>query len=386
MYDLSRLRGVIVAASVVMLALAGFSALSIATAGGRPSWLARGDSTIEGGQERVVGGRIAGVSARARKGEDLTDLGVLLGSSAVGMGIDPKILEAEAGTDLPGHWLSLYANGANMADLRGLAELLFQSDLRPRLLVLGIHPGLLARSDDYLTDRLSFDTNSLRQELAAKHLIAAKEELEALSAVPLNWAFPNRTRISNLTRGLASSTKRQVFARFGMDATSLYPAEPDPWSVRLLVKDADEPKREAAAEGRAATVRDQPEGPMREGLGGPVKDKGWANPDAYPVDGDNPEALIAVLREAHARHIEVVVLLLPESTRLRATSPPQAMITLRNALVRGFDPDLPRLIDLRAAIPDRDFHDSIHPARVGREATTRQLLEALRNRKTPPHP
>src|SRR5947209_3948483 len=153
MYDPARLKGVIVAAGVVALALAGFGALSIATAGGRPSWLSGGDSTIEGGQERVVGGRIAGVAARARsgQGEDLANLGVILGSSAVGMGLDPRSLEAEAGPKVPARWLSLYANGANLADLHDLAGLLFASDLRPRLLVLGIHPGLLARSDDYLS-------------------------------------------------------------------------------------------------------------------------------------------------------------------------------------------------------------------------------------------
>jgi hypothetical protein len=386
MYDLSRLKGLIVAASVVTLALVGFSVLAIATAGGRPSWLSRGDSTIEGGQERVVGSRIVGVSKRVRSGEDLADLGVILGASAVGMGIDPKILEADAGPAIPGHWLSLYANGANLADLRDLAELLFQSGLSPRILVLGLHPGLLARSDDYLSDRISLDATAFRKELASKHLIAAKEELEALSAIPLNWAFPNRTRISNLTRGLTSSAKRRLFARLGMDASALYPAEADPWRVKLLVEDADEPDREAAAEGRAATVRDQAEGPMREGMGGPVKDKGWTNPDAYPLDGDNPQALIALIREARTRGIEVVVLLLPESTKLRASIPPQAMANLKSALVRGFEPALPELIDLRETISDREFHDSIHPNKAGRESTTRQLAKALRNRKRAERP
>ena len=83
---------------------------------------------------------------------------------------------------------------------------------------------------------------------------------------------------------------------------------------------------------------------------------------------------------------EVVVLLLPESSSLRALIPPEAMSCLREALGRGFGPDAPMVVDLRAAIADDQFHDSIHPNKSGREATTRQLLEALHARPTPASP
>jgi hypothetical protein len=384
MYDPARLKGVLVATSVVAMALLGFSALSIAMAGGRPSWLAKGDSTIEGGQEKLIGGRIAGVAvqARSRPGEDLADLGVIFGASAVGMGIDPRTLEREADSKIPAHWLSLYANGANVADLHDLSAMLFQGGIRPKLLVLGIHPGLLARSDDYLSDRTSIDFTSFRRELAAKHALMAKDELGALSVIPLNWAFPNRTRISNLVRGLASSAKRRMFASLKMGVEALYPADPNPWGVRLLVEDAEEPAREAAAEGRKATVRDQAEGPMREGLAGPVKDKGWNNADAYSLEGANALALVSIIREARAGGIEVAVLLLPEASNLRNSVPQEAMNSLRVALDRAFGAAaLPPVIDLRDALADSQFHDSIHPRKVGREITTRRLIDALRARK-----
>ncbi len=299
------------------------------------------------------------------------------------MGIDPALLEAGADAKVPAHWLSLSANGANMADLKDLAELLFESSLHTKLLVLGLHPGLLARSDDYLSDRMTLDTEGFRKEVASKHIIQAKEELEALSVVLVNLAFPNRTRVSNQIRGLASKAKRRMFAAIALDVEALYPADPNPWAVRLLVEDAAEPEREANAEGRTATVRDQAEGPMREGLLGPVKDKGWSSPECYSSDGTNARALIDLIREARERGTEVVVMLLPESSSLRESIPPVAMQSLREALERGFGADSPLVVDLRASLSDDLFHDSIHPRKSGRELTTGRLLRALKGRQLP---
>ena len=64
------------------------------------------------------------------------------------MGLVPAILEAEADDRIPSHWLSLAANGANFSDLRGPADLLLGGGLRPKLLILGIHRGMLVRSED----------------------------------------------------------------------------------------------------------------------------------------------------------------------------------------------------------------------------------------------
>lgn len=382
MLDLARLRGVIVAVGAVALALGCLSAVSLATAGGRPAWLSGGDSTIEGGQDAIVGGRIAGVVRQARSGHapEIADLGVILGSSAVGMGIDPEIMEAEAGGRLPARWLSLYANGANLDDLAELAGMLFASGLQPKVLILGIHPVLLSRSDDYLSDRTHFDTGALKRELSGKHLLGAKSELMALSVVPIDMAFPNRTRISNRVRGLASAAKRRMFAALGMGADAMYAPPPDPWAVRLLIEDAADSPRMADAEGRKATVRDRTDGPMREGLAGAVKDKGWSGPANYSTEGANARSLVAIVREARSRGIEAVILLLPEATSLRASVPPEAMQTLHGALARGFGAEAPTVIDLRASLLDSQLHDSLHPMKAGREIVTRRLIGALRAR------
>jgi hypothetical protein len=384
MFDLVRLRGVVAALAVVALGLSMWSLLARATAGVASRWLSEGDSTMEGGQDAVVGGRIAGVLAEARRrgGRPDADLGVLFGASSVGMAIDPTVLESAAGARIPARWLSLAANGANAEDLRGLADLLLTSVLHPRLLVLGFHPQMLARSDDYLSDQVRFDVTDLRRALAAGRLRTAQVELETLVVAPLNRAFPNRTRISHHIRGLAAEAKWRMFAALGLGVDSLFAPDPEPWVVRLLVEEHDaEPGAEP--EGRRVSVRDQREGPMRERPGGAVRNKGWSNPASYAADGANARALIAIIRAARARGIEVVIALLPEATTLRNSVPPEAMRCLRAALDRGFGTAAPPVIDLRAAIPDSMFHDSIHPRRPGRLAATRLLVEALRARPEP---
>ena len=337
---------------------------------------------MEGGQDAIVGGRIAGVVSQARRTgvPAVGDLGVVLGPSAVNMGIDPALLEAEAGPGVPAHWLTLYANGANASDLHGLSELLLGSGLQPRILVLGIHPSLLARSDHYLSDETRFDLAPLQRALTEGKLRALKTGVETLLTVPMNRAFPNRTRVSHHIRGLAAEAKRHLFAALGLGADSLYAPDRDPWAVRLLV--AEEDASSDLNVGRRVFLRDQPEGPMREGPGGEVKDKGWNDPACYSNDGANAHALVSIVREVRARGITVVLLLLPEASKLRAQIPPEAMTCLNETLQKGFGDNPPPLINLREALPDSLFHDTIHPNREGRRrrdtSVGRCLAEAVK--------
>ena len=380
MIDPKRLRGIVAAAAGVAVALAACSLLAHAAAGGRPAWLAGGDSTIEGGQDAIVGGRIAGVSAEQRhKGAKVEKLGVLLGASAIGTDVDPKLLAAEGGPGLPKRWLNLNANGANLDDLRDLSDLLLGSGLEPEVIVLGIHPGLLARSDKYLSDSTTFDFTGLKKEFAGRSVRGVQAEVESLASVPVNAAFPNRSRINYALRGVVSDLKRRGFASIGLGASALYAPDPDPWAVRELIPGQAE-AQDVPAEGRNASVRDQATGPMFEGVFGAIRDKGWSDPGSYSVDGRNAKALIAMIRDARARGIEVKILILPERSDMRASVAPEATRCLRESLKIAFDGEPPPVIDLGDAMPDELFHDKLHLARQGQVETTRKLLAALRVR------
>ena len=324
---------------------------------------------MEGGQDAVVGRRISGVLAELRrrgKSPSDFDLGVVLGASAVGMAIEPKLLESSGDPGIPARWLSLYANGANLDDLRGLTDLLLGSGLRPRLLLMGIHPSLLARSDHYLSDEAVFDPSPSLKAVASGRLRDAKDEFMMLMGAPLNAAFPNRTRIGHSSRVFVIAAKRRMFARLGMGAESLYVPDPDPWTVRLLFADPEEAPGKLEEESKRASVRELNEGVLLQGLHGAVRDKGWYDGANYSTEGQNARALVDIVRQARGRGIEPVIVLLPESSPMRASIPAEAMGTLRAVLRGAFGPGSPPVVNLRDSIPDAQFHDNVHPgARAG---------------------
>jgi len=381
MFDLSRFRGVATALFAMGIALAGCSLLARACFNERPFWLPEGESTMEGGQDAVVGRRIAGILAeqrrRGKSSSDL-DLGVVLGASAVSMAIEPTLLESSGDSRIPPRWLSLYANGANLSDLHGLAELLLGSGLRPRLLVLGIHPSLLARGDHYLSDDVTFDAAPFLAALAGPRLRDAKDEFMVFMGIFLNGAFPNRTRISHSSRVAAIEAKRRVFARLGLRADSLYTPDPDPWTVRLLLADLEESDRLLRNKYENISVRELDEGVLRHGLRGQARDKGWFNSANYRTDGLNARSLVTIIRETREQGIQTVIVLLPEASSMRASVPPEAMECLEKVLENAFGSASPSIINLRDALSDHLFHDTIHPKREGRFMATRALLEALR--------
>jgi hypothetical protein len=378
----SRFRGVAATLAAVALAIAVFGLVAQRTARGLAGAMADGDSTMEGGEEIVVGGRIAGALAELRRGKARADaeIGVILGPSAVGMDFDPTQLEAAADPALPSRWLSLYANGANASDIHGLAELLIGSGLKVKLLVLCLHPTLIARSDHYLSDRTEPDARPFWIEVEAGHLSSAKDQLSALMLVPLNRVFRERTRIGHEARVLISFAKRRMFAAIGLGADSLFAAVRDPWTVQLLIPDEDN-AREVAKGGRRVAARELRDGPMRELPLGDVKDKGWYNRGSYSSTGANARDLVATIRDARSHRIEVVLLFLPERSDFRSRVPSDAMTCLREALELGFGAEIPLAIDLRDAVPDDQFHDLVHLKAEARSLTTRRLIERLRARR-----
>jgi hypothetical protein len=382
--DLGRLKGFVTMLAALALCLAIFGLLSQRLAPALARTMADGDSTMEGGQDASVGGRISGVIAEARRGmSDSSSLGVVLGPSAAGMDIDPRILEDKGTGQLAKRWLNLFANGANASDLRGLAEVLFMSRIHADQLVLAFGPTILARSDAYLSDTTTTDLQPLLRAWEAGHITTVRRELAALSLVPVHRLFPERIRIGHQSRVLVSWAKTQLFAALGLGADSLYPPDLDPWTVRLLISDETGPGGDDHLE-RRVTARELHEGPMRNGLFGDVKDKGWFDASSYSAQGTTASDLIAIIRQARSHGAQVMIVLLPERSNFRSRIPSEALRCLRETLERGFGADAPPVLDLRVAVDDHEFHDDLHLNQTGRNQVSLKLAEALRDRTIKP--
>lgn len=358
MYDLRRLRGTLIALAGVAAALGGFGLVASSALGGRPRWLPASDSTMDTIRYTTMGGKIAAVARPGAlpRGERL---GILLGSSSLQCAVDPTRLGPPP-DGRPIRWLTLLGEGANGADLRDLGRHLARGGLRPAVLVLAINPSLLARSTEFLSDPSSFDLHILREHLTTRHLGLAQRDVEAMLLVPWNRAFPQRTRIGHQIRLLIQATKMRVAGAFGLGFASIYAPAADPWVVPDWT-DRDHAPRSAI--------------PMQmDGW----RVRGWLDPASYALDGPNVLALMDLIRDARARGSEVIIVLMPEPSVLRDAMPAAARLTLDRALERHFGPASPRVFDLRDAMDDSEFWDTIHLDPHGKRVFTVRLSRAFR--------
>jgi hypothetical protein len=376
---LDRSKGIVAALAAVALALAAFSVLARATAKTVASAMTDGDSTMEGGQDVLVGRRIAGAEGELRRtGPGGLDLGVILGPSTAGFDIDPEQLGALAGPQVASRWLTLSANGANGSDLPCLGGVLIAAKLPVKLILFAITPTVLARSDKYLSDSLRFDPQGLLKAIRKGWMTSAKLELVALFQVSLNHAFPERTRIGHHARVLAAGAKHRLCSAIGQGPDALYAPDPDPWASEPI--DGGGPGIQPRSAVRATTARELQEGPILERPMGEVADRGWYDPSAYRKASANADAVADLIRTFRTRGIAVWIVLLPERSDVHCRLPSAAMDCVRETLKSAFGADRPLVLDFRRAAPDEDFKDSLHLTRRGRDRFTETLAQALRSR------
>jgi hypothetical protein len=94
-------------------------------------------------------------------------------------------------------------------------------------------------------------------------------------------------------------------------------------------------------------------------------------------DGPNVRALEGLVVGLRRRGARVVLVLLPESSRLRERVPPEAMRRLSALLGSLAGGDVPELLDLREALDDAVLGDLVHLGVLGREEATRRLARHL---------
>ena len=90
--------------------------------------------------------------------------------------------------------------GSTIEDNIRMVGLALRSGLRPELVVLCLGPASLSARINILDDPVSPDLAALREHVAERHPMLAKEDIESFLLVPLNRAFPNRSRIGRWTR------------------------------------------------------------------------------------------------------------------------------------------------------------------------------------------
>lgn len=188
------------------------------------------DASMEMTQYQEVAQKLAGVVIQARGNNPPNQAGqvcVLLGSSSVMHAVDGGILDA--GT--PWRWLNLGAKQGNVEDCYRLAQLVFSSELKIEMVVLGLHPNMLSRNPEFLAEERRFDAASSWKAIKNKGWRGALTEIDRLVSVAKSLTFPYATRTNYRVREAAKSIRTLLLLRLGMGLESIYNPATDPWAV-----------------------------------------------------------------------------------------------------------------------------------------------------------
>jgi hypothetical protein len=330
-----------------------------------PSWIPKSDWTFSTvySYERA-GDRLAGV-ARATHSANAR-FAATLGSSPLEAAVDPTTWDAATA---PLRWVHLSGNAVNGNGLEGMGRILLGSRLKPQALVIGLNPGVLAQADDYtdsfMDDDDRLDLSTMRNHIKTKQFSLLKDDVEHLVLAPLNKVFPNRNRVGMAARYLALEGRLALFTAMGVPTEIHFTPESNPWVVTRYDEQhsTDYRKTQFYNHGR----------------------RGWYEPRYYSTSRPGFVALVGLVRRARQAHVPVMVVLLPEKREVRSAVPPEAVGTLKAALVQNFASDPPPLIDLRDLISDDYFSDVVHlnskgslifSQRMGRELETWLKREA----------
>jgi hypothetical protein len=340
--QLSRLRNPVIAAAAIGAALLFLDVGLGLALGIRPPWL---PASFDAWILSDVGSRLARVEQLERAGQiNDRNLIAVVGLSPVREDCDPPVLQAS--DPLKRHWLVLGGQGRTFATMEVFGRALAESPVHPRRVVLGVVPAMVhhdnsAEPQDSTPRRLLGD---LRRRRIYHVLLDA------------SWLFRNRDALADECTLLIYQAQRRtrLLCRLPMSAT--YPPESDPWtSWTAVFKERTDP----------GMMKLQWQGHQT-----------LLNPAQFADVGCQIDALSRLVAELRSNGAEVICVLMPETSRLRAIYPPVVRQRFDEALAAASAGEKVPFLDLRGDIPDDMFYDDAHLNPRGRHLFS-TLLPAL---------
>ena len=276
---------------------------------------------------------------------------LVVGLSTAREDIDPSVIGPAVcgGSQL----LNLGSSGGSFSELSYYLRTLDRSQLRPDAILLAVHPV-------WMTTRIALpDSSSGAWQGVAK--IHNPDDVVRLSRLTLHslWIQRNRNAIHTLLTNQLLRLRWVFTAPFGLALPALVPiSSTDPWAPRFSYSAPHADRQFLDAQMRS------------------WKALGWFDPDSYATRGPEADAVIAIAERSLRMSPQSLVVLMPESSALRANAPPAAEMRLRGALAEGGF-GFP-VLDFRAAIPDSAFYDYAHLNALGRRRFSRSLATTLR--------
>lgn len=296
----------------------------------------------------------AGSSNRAGRPQS-SRRGLIIGQSSSLWGIDLDQLEEQDGTEL--RWFLISGNGASAAKMAFYARPLMDSSIEFDVVLLALHMAFNA-GDIEQPRSARAEIPALYRELVTRRWYDASQRL-----LDWVWLVKHRQRLGTWVVQQCFETRTRVMHAFGKGADEIFTPVADAWREPL-------PPEIFQAAPEVAPPLQSPRYPY------------WSEPERYRSDSVDARALQGLVRHYQQRGARVVLLLMPEKSILRETTPPEAYASLVGPLQSRAGPPVD-VIDLRALIEDRLFFDRTHVYAEGRRLLTRRLSEALSSHPSP---
>ena len=335
-FNIRRYRGPMIVAGAIVATIVLLDLTLTGSIGSPARLLPHGESPTDFSVLDHAGSRIAGLIAEARSKNRVEPrpLGVFLGQSTLESGIDSAIVD-EA---YPRYrWLNLFGLGGSVHRIADINELLINSDLDPKIIVIAINPYMVVGSP-YRAVR------------------AAEFSMTRNRIKPWIWMIENRPLVNHLNRLILHRGRLSIFHGLKQGIDALYPADPEPWVVSPPIPRSSYNQ----AELETKLKYDQK--------------LGWYDSVSYAGTSSNWIDLKRIVEGWRRRGAIVSVILMPERTPMREHTPAEA-----SALFNQLDSEIP-LIDLRASLPDSCFIDLDHINPEGRRTCSKIVGDALRER------
>lgn len=267
----------------------------------------------------------------------------ILGLSNVREAVPLKVVSKEAG--LPCRYLGLGAAGVGMPDLVGQARLLLESKLCPDLVLVGIGPHQMV------------DTRPKRSTSRANFYDLLRRGDFRNAAIEIRngfWFFERRQDVSITTEKALLDARAAMFRSFDVYLPQGETNHRSPWREMIRAIFAEHFSE--------ATLREEEQF---------FQDLGVFDRQTYANSPKASAALVGLIQDFRVRGAVVVVVLMPEHSRLRKRMPPDINSVVTMPLQQAFGKEAPPVLDLRDAVADEGFVDLSHlnstgSARCGR--------------------
>lgn len=288
-----------------------------------------GTGFFEDNRQRIEGALCECAEGRVGSDEYLC---AIMGLSNVREAISLKVVSEEAG--LPCRYLGLGAAGLGMPDVAAQARLLLDSELRPDLVLLGIGPHQMV---DNRPKPSALKVNFLD---LLRHGDFRNAAIEIRNGI---WAFARRQDVSITVERSLLDARAAMFRWFDVHLQEPASDHRSPWREMIRAIFAEHFSE--------ATLREEEQ--FFQGLG--VFER-----ETYANSPKASATLVRLIQDFRARGAVVVVVLMPENSRLRKRMPPNINTVVTTPLQEAFGANGPPVLDLRDAVEDAGFVDLCH--------------------------